>query len=200
MPHSQAAFSAAGCSVLHRIALPVVSEWYQEQRQLRSDGRSNGTHSRPSEPQSIYASPGASCLIPLCSLSKPKIRHSRDWVSGCVRAYPTPYCCRIAATSRTACVLSCGMRKRRGDGCASSTGCSEVSWSASPEDHGEFVFEWRSYSSVLGRIRTSDSRFRNAPPQFLCRPGALTKSAYLQSFRCFSYFRSYCNRAGTEPN
>jgi hypothetical protein len=29
MPHSQAAFSAPGCRVLHRIALPVVSKWCQ---------------------------------------------------------------------------------------------------------------------------------------------------------------------------
>jgi len=38
--------------VLHRIAFPVVSEWYQDERQLQSDGRFNGTPSRPSEPQS----------------------------------------------------------------------------------------------------------------------------------------------------
>jgi len=43
--------------------------------------------------------------------------------------------------------------------------------------------------SAPGRIRTSDSRFRNAPPRFLCRPGAFTNSAYLQGFRCFWYFR-----------
>jgi len=29
--------------VLHRIALPVVSEWYQDERQLQSDGRSHDT-------------------------------------------------------------------------------------------------------------------------------------------------------------
>jgi hypothetical protein len=29
MLHIYAAFSAAGCCVLQRIALPVVSEWYQ---------------------------------------------------------------------------------------------------------------------------------------------------------------------------
>src|SRR5919107_3482364 len=28
------------------------SRWYQDERQLQSDSRSNGTHSRPSEPQS----------------------------------------------------------------------------------------------------------------------------------------------------
>ena len=27
--HFEAAFSAPGCCLLHRIALPVVSEWYQ---------------------------------------------------------------------------------------------------------------------------------------------------------------------------
>src|SRR5215218_582862 len=32
---------------LHRIALPVVTEWYQEERPLQSDGRSNGTDPRP---------------------------------------------------------------------------------------------------------------------------------------------------------
>jgi hypothetical protein len=37
---------------LHRSAFPVVSEWYQGERQLQSDGESNGTPSRPSEPQS----------------------------------------------------------------------------------------------------------------------------------------------------
>src|SRR5215216_3779556 len=53
MPHIQAAFSSLACSVLHRIAFPVVSEWYQDERQLQSDSRSNGTPSRPSlEPQS----------------------------------------------------------------------------------------------------------------------------------------------------
>src|SRR5918995_1191073 len=30
IPHFQAASSAPGCCALHRIALPVVSEWYQE--------------------------------------------------------------------------------------------------------------------------------------------------------------------------
>ncbi len=30
IPHSKAVFSAPGCPVLHRIALPVVSEWYQK--------------------------------------------------------------------------------------------------------------------------------------------------------------------------
>jgi hypothetical protein len=30
IPHFQAAFSAPGCCMLHRIALPVVSEWYQQ--------------------------------------------------------------------------------------------------------------------------------------------------------------------------
>jgi hypothetical protein len=38
--------------MLHRIAFPVVSEWYQDGRQLESDGGSNGTDRRPSEPQS----------------------------------------------------------------------------------------------------------------------------------------------------
>jgi hypothetical protein len=36
---------AACCTVLR-------SRWYQDERQLQSDGRSNGTPSRPSEPQS----------------------------------------------------------------------------------------------------------------------------------------------------
>ena len=30
IPHFQAVFSAPGCCMLHRIALPVVSEWYQQ--------------------------------------------------------------------------------------------------------------------------------------------------------------------------
>jgi hypothetical protein len=30
----------------------VVSDWYQDERQLQSDSRSNGKPSRPSEPQS----------------------------------------------------------------------------------------------------------------------------------------------------
>ena len=29
IPHIYAAFSSAVCCVLHRIAFPVVSEWYQ---------------------------------------------------------------------------------------------------------------------------------------------------------------------------
>jgi hypothetical protein len=37
------------CTVLRS---RVVSEWYQEERQLQSDGRSNDTDPRPSEPQS----------------------------------------------------------------------------------------------------------------------------------------------------
>jgi hypothetical protein len=37
---------------LHRIAFPVVSDWYQDERQIQSDGWSNGTSSRPLEPQS----------------------------------------------------------------------------------------------------------------------------------------------------
>ena len=40
------------CCVLHHIAFPVVSEWCQDERQEQSDSRSNGTHPRPSEPQS----------------------------------------------------------------------------------------------------------------------------------------------------
>jgi hypothetical protein len=32
---------------LHHFAFPVVSEWYQEERQLQSDGGSNGLSSRP---------------------------------------------------------------------------------------------------------------------------------------------------------
>src|SRR5919107_5462782 len=43
------------------MALPVVSDWYRDERQLQSDGRSNGKASRPSESQSavvcFYASP-----------------------------------------------------------------------------------------------------------------------------------------------
>jgi hypothetical protein len=39
--------------VLHLIAFPVVSKWYQDERQLQSDSGSNGKSSRPSlEPQS----------------------------------------------------------------------------------------------------------------------------------------------------
>jgi hypothetical protein len=38
--------------LLHRIAFSVVSEWYQGERQRQSDGGSNGTGPRPSEPQS----------------------------------------------------------------------------------------------------------------------------------------------------
>jgi hypothetical protein len=38
--------------VLHRVALPVVSDWYQDERQLQSDSWFNGMPSRPSEPQS----------------------------------------------------------------------------------------------------------------------------------------------------
>ena len=30
IPHFQATFSSLACCVLHRIAFPVVSEWYQE--------------------------------------------------------------------------------------------------------------------------------------------------------------------------
>jgi hypothetical protein len=30
MPHFYRGFLSAGCYALHRIALPVVSEWYQE--------------------------------------------------------------------------------------------------------------------------------------------------------------------------
>jgi len=41
--------------VLHRIAFAMVSEWYRDERQLQSDDRSDGTHSRPSEPQSADA-------------------------------------------------------------------------------------------------------------------------------------------------
>jgi len=37
---------------LHRVALPVVSDWYQDERQLQSDSWFNGMPSRPSEPQS----------------------------------------------------------------------------------------------------------------------------------------------------
>jgi hypothetical protein len=47
----------------------------------------------------------------------------------------------------------------------------------------------RSFESAPGRIRTSDSRFRNAPPQLLCRPGVLANSACLQGFRRFWCFR-----------
>ena len=42
----------------------------------------------------------------------------------------------------------------------------------------------RDSESAPGRIRTSDSRFRNAPPYFLSRPILLVKSAYLCGFRC----------------
>src|SRR5215217_8045936 len=35
LPHSQAGCSAQGCWVLHRIAFPVVSEWYQEYVNIR---------------------------------------------------------------------------------------------------------------------------------------------------------------------
>jgi hypothetical protein len=52
IPHIYAAISAPGCCVLHCIAFPVVSEWYQDERQLQSDDGSHGTPSRPSEPQS----------------------------------------------------------------------------------------------------------------------------------------------------
>ena len=39
--------------MLHLIAFPVVSKWYQDERQLQSDSGSNGKPSRPSlEPQS----------------------------------------------------------------------------------------------------------------------------------------------------
>ena len=47
IPHIYAAFSAPVCCVLHRIAFPMVSEWYQDERQLHSDGRSNCLPSRP---------------------------------------------------------------------------------------------------------------------------------------------------------
>jgi len=52
LPHFQVAFFAAPCPVLHRIAFPVVSDWYQDERQLQSDSRSNDTDPRPPEPQS----------------------------------------------------------------------------------------------------------------------------------------------------
>jgi hypothetical protein len=52
MPQIKAAFSAAGCCVLHRIAFPVVSDWYQDERQLQSDSGSIVTDPRPSVPQS----------------------------------------------------------------------------------------------------------------------------------------------------
>ena len=42
MPHIQRSFLSLPCSVLHRIAFPVVSEWYQDERQLQTDGRSGG--------------------------------------------------------------------------------------------------------------------------------------------------------------
>ena len=52
MPHIGRGFFSLPCCVLHRIALPVVSEWYQDERQIQSDSRSSGKPSRPSEPQS----------------------------------------------------------------------------------------------------------------------------------------------------
>ena len=39
-----------------------------------------------------------------------------------------------------------------------------------------------------GRIRASDSRFRNAPPQFLYHPGLSANTAYLRGFRRFWCF------------
>jgi hypothetical protein len=48
---------------LHRIALAVVSEWYQDERQLHSDGRSNGTDPQHSEPQSA----DIGCHVSLCT-------------------------------------------------------------------------------------------------------------------------------------
>src|SRR5919112_4496622 len=35
-PHSQAAFSASGCPVVHLIAFPVLSEWYQLRHRVRT--------------------------------------------------------------------------------------------------------------------------------------------------------------------
>jgi hypothetical protein len=51
------------CPKLHRIAFPVVSAWYQEERQLHSDGRSNGTDPQHSEPQST----DIGCHVSLCT-------------------------------------------------------------------------------------------------------------------------------------
>jgi transposase len=56
--------------VLHHIALPVVSEWYQDERQLQSDGRSNetGPDLRSHNPLTSVATGCGGCRI---SLSKP---------------------------------------------------------------------------------------------------------------------------------
>src|SRR5919112_2750987 len=47
----------------------------------------------------------------------------------------------------------------------------------------------RSFGSAPGRIRTSDSRFRNAPPQFLYHHDLLANTAYLRGFQRFWRFR-----------
>jgi hypothetical protein len=44
-------------------------------------------------------------------------------------------------------------------------------------------------SRAPGRIRTSDSRFRNAPLQFPYHPGLSVNTAYLHGFRRFWGFR-----------
>jgi hypothetical protein len=41
-----AGFLSVPCPALQRIAFPVVSEWYQDERQLHSYGGSNGLPSR----------------------------------------------------------------------------------------------------------------------------------------------------------
>src|SRR5918994_4042337 len=63
--------------MLHRIAFPVVSDWYQDERQLQSDGRSNGMSSRPSEPQSVAAFPSLFWCISVCGLFRTRTRFWR---------------------------------------------------------------------------------------------------------------------------
>ena len=46
IPHLQATFSSLACCVLHRIAFPVGSEWYQQKHSSFTILLTRGTHSK----------------------------------------------------------------------------------------------------------------------------------------------------------